>query len=44
MSGGIDSSITALLLQEQGYDLVGINTTGVGIMYQRMRKKETGML
>lgn len=24
MSGGIDSSITALLLQEQGYDIVGI--------------------
>ena len=24
MSGGIDSSVTALLLQEQGYDIVGI--------------------
>lgn len=42
MSGGIDSSITALLLQEQGYDLVGITLRVWDYLSEGCQEKETG--
>lgn len=42
MSGGIDSSITALLLQEQGYDLVGITLRVWDYLSEGCEEKETG--
>ncbi|HON52704.1 MAG TPA: tRNA 2-thiouridine(34) synthase MnmA [Bacteroidales bacterium] len=42
MSGGIDSSITALLLQEQGYDLVGITLRVWDYVSEGCEEKETG--
>jgi len=31
MSGGIDSTVTAILLHEQGYEVVGINHENMGL-------------
>lgn len=42
MSGGIDSSITALLLKEQGYDLVGITLRVWDYLSEGCQEKETG--
>jgi len=42
MSGGIDSSITALLLQEQGYDLTGITLRLWDYLSEGCTEKETG--
>lgn len=42
MSGGIDSSITALLLKEQGYDLVGITLRVWDYLSEGCEEKETG--
>lgn len=42
MSGGIDSSITALLLQEQGYDIVGITLRVWDYLSEGCQEKETG--
>lgn len=42
MSGGIDSSITALLLREQGYDIVGITLRIWDYISEGCQEKETG--
>lgn len=42
MSGGIDSSVTALLLHEQGYDVVGITMKTWDYASSGGSKKETG--
>jgi len=42
MSGGIDSSITALLLKEQGYELVGATLRIWDYLSEGCKKKETG--
>ena len=42
MSGGIDSSITALLLHEQGYDVVGMTMKTWDYTNSGGKKKETG--
>ncbi|MFW5852028.1 MAG: tRNA 2-thiouridine(34) synthase MnmA [Bacteroidota bacterium] len=42
MSGGIDSSITALLLQEEGYDIVGITLRIWDYLSEGCTEKETG--
>lgn len=42
MSGGIDSSITALLLQEQGYDIVGITLRVWDYLAEGCDEKERG--
>jgi len=42
MSGGIDSSITALLLQEQGYEIVGITLRIWDYLSEGCEEKETG--
>jgi len=42
MSGGIDSSITALLLQEQGYDLTGVTLRLWDYLSEGCEEKETG--
>jgi tRNA-specific 2-thiouridylase len=42
MSGGIDSSITALLLHEQGYEVVGMTMKTWDYAYSGGKKKETG--
>jgi tRNA-specific 2-thiouridylase len=42
MSGGIDSSITALLLKEQGFDLVGITLRVWDYLSEGCEEKETG--
>lgn len=42
MSGGIDSSITALLLKEEGYDLVGITLRVWDYLSEGCEEKETG--
>lgn len=42
MSGGIDSSITALLLHEQGYEVVGMTMKTWDYVSSGGRKKETG--
>ncbi|MHB9148307.1 MAG: tRNA 2-thiouridine(34) synthase MnmA [Candidatus Amoebophilus sp.] len=42
MSGGIDSSITALLLHEQGYEVVGLTMKTWDYVSSGGRKKETG--
>lgn len=42
MSGGIDSSITALLLREQGYDIVGVTLRIWDYISEGCQEKETG--
>jgi tRNA-specific 2-thiouridylase len=42
MSGGIDSSITALLLHEQGYEVVGMTMKTWDYVNSGGKKKETG--
>eukprot|EP01132_Coremiostelium_polycephalum_P003051 gene3051-3816_t len=42
MSGGIDSSITALLLHEQGYEVVGLTMKTWDYTSSGGKKKETG--
>ena len=42
MSGGIDSSITALLLQEQGRELVGVTLRLWDYLSEGCQEKETG--
>ncbi|PLX03214.1 MAG: tRNA 2-thiouridine(34) synthase MnmA, partial [Marinilabiliales bacterium] len=42
MSGGIDSSITAMMLREQGYDLVGITMKTWDYHSSGVSTKETG--
>ena len=42
MSGGIDSSITALLLHEQGYEVVGMTMKTWDYAASGGKKKETG--
>ena len=42
MSGGIDSTVTALLLHEQGYDVVGITMKTWDYEISGGSKKETG--
>ncbi|MFO7868173.1 MAG: tRNA 2-thiouridine(34) synthase MnmA [Bacteroidales bacterium] len=42
MSGGIDSSITALLLQEEGYDIVGVTLRIWDYASEGCTEKETG--
>ncbi len=42
MSGGIDSSIAALLLKQQGYDLVGITMKTWDYESSKVNGKETG--
>lgn len=42
MSGGIDSSITALLLKEQGYELVGATLRIWDYLSEGCEEKETG--
>jgi tRNA-specific 2-thiouridylase len=42
MSGGIDSSITALLLQEEGYNIVGITLRIWDYLSEGCTEKETG--
>ena len=37
MSGGIDSTVAAMLLQEQGYELVGVTS----VSYTHLRAHET---
>jgi tRNA-specific 2-thiouridylase len=42
MSGGIDSTVTALMLHEQGYEVVGITMKTWDYTGQRRIEKETG--
>ncbi len=42
LSGGVDSSITALLLQEQGYEIVGITLRLWDYLKEGCEEKETG--
>ncbi len=42
MSGGIDSSIAALLLQEQGYDIIGITLRIWDYLSEEHEQKEIG--
>lgn len=42
MSGGIDSCITALLLKEQGYDIIGITLRIWDYLSEGCEEKETG--
>ena len=41
MSGGIDSSVSAILLQEQGYEVVGITMKTWDYVSSRSKNKET---
>ena len=42
MSGGIDSTVTALMLHEQGYEVVGITMKNWDYEISGVSKKETG--
>ncbi len=42
MSGGIDSSVVAMLLQEQGYDLIGITFRSWDYISDGCMEKQTG--
>ena len=43
MSGGIDSTVTALMLHEQGYDVVGITMKTWDYANSGGSKKETNL-
>ena len=42
MSGGIDSTVTAMLLHEQGYEVVGVTMKTWDYANSGGAKKETG--
>ena len=42
MSGGIDSSVTAMMLHEQGYEVIGITMKTWDYQSSGSTKKETG--
>src|SRR6266404_3235232 len=42
MSGGIDSSVTAMMLHEQGYEVIGITMKTWDYQSSGASKKETG--